>query len=172
MGVAEGVLVEELSRAPRPRSAWSTWRQRPQATSDTQGVGLPQRDLAGGAAAAGLVVRRGFGFGGPADRIRKRPVEPGQYTSWAFGTRLRAAGLLGSMRSIGDAYDNSMAESFFHTLQLELLDEHHWTTRRQLASAIFEWIECWYNPTRRHSSIGILSPISYEAAHAPAATAA
>ena len=64
-----------------------------------------------------------------------------QYTSWAFGTRLRAAGLLGSMGSIGDAYDNSMAESFFHTLQLELLDEHRGATRRQLAPAMFEWIE-------------------------------
>ncbi|MBA3282345.1 MAG: IS3 family transposase [Acidimicrobiia bacterium] len=55
-----------------------------------------------------------------------------------------------------------MAESFFHTLQLELLDEHRWTTRRQLALAIFEWIEAWYNPTRRHSSIKMLSPIDFE----------
>ena len=85
-----------------------------------------------------------------------------QYTSWAFGTRLRASGLLGSMGSIGDAYDNSLAESFFHTLQLELLDEHHWTTRRQLALAIFDWIETWYNPSRRHSSIQMLSPIDFE----------
>jgi len=94
-----------------------------------------------------------------------------QYTSWAFGTRLRAAGLLGSMGTIGDAYDNSLAESFFHTLQLELLDEHRWTTRRQLALAIFEWIESWYNPSRRHSSIKMLSPIDYELqmAAAPAA---
>jgi putative transposase len=94
-----------------------------------------------------------------------------QYTSWAFGTRLRAAGLLGSMGSIGDAYDNSLAESFFHTLQLELLDEHHGATRRQLALAIFEWIEAWYNPSRRHSSIKMLSPIDYELqmAAAPAA---
>ncbi len=94
-----------------------------------------------------------------------------QYTSWAFGTRLRAAGLLGSMGSIGDAYDNSLAESFFHTLQLELLDEHRWATRRQLALAIFEWIESWYNPSRRHSSIKMLSPIDYELqmAAAPAA---
>ena len=76
------------------------------------------------------------------------------------------------MGSIGDAYDNSMAESFFHTLQLELLDEHHWTTHRQLAAAIFEWIECWYNPSRRHSSIQMLSPIDYEASLTPAATAA
>ena len=94
------------------------------------------------------------------------------YTSWAFGRRLRAAGLLGSMGSIGDAYDNSVAESFFGTLQLELLDEHHWTTRQQLANAIFEWIECWYNPKRRHTSIGSISPIDYEAHATPAASAA
>ena len=94
-----------------------------------------------------------------------------QYTSWAFGTRLRAAGLLGSMGSVGDAYDNGMAESFFHTLQLELLDEHHWTTRRQLALAIFDWIEAWYNPSRRHSSIKMLSPIDFELQMAAAAAA-
>jgi putative transposase len=94
-----------------------------------------------------------------------------QYTSWAFGKRLRAAGLLGSMGSIGDAYDNAMCESFFHTLQLELLDQHHWYTRRQLALAIFEWIETWYNQSRRHSSIQMLSPVNYEnlKAVAPAA---
>ena len=88
-----------------------------------------------------------------------------QYTSWAFGRRLRAAGVLGSMGSIGDAYDNTMAESFFAVLQRELLDEQRWTTRRQLALAVFEWIEAWYNPRRRHTSIGSLSPIDYETAH-------
>jgi putative transposase len=61
-----------------------------------------------------------------------------QYTSWAFGRRLRAAGLLGSMGSVGDAFDNAVAESFFGTLQLELLDRHSWSTRQELASAIFE----------------------------------
>lgn len=66
-----------------------------------------------------------------------------QYTSWAFGRCLRAAGLLGSMGSIGDCFDNSVAESFFGTLQLELLDEHRWDTRQQLALAIFDWIEAW-----------------------------
>lgn len=95
-----------------------------------------------------------------------------QYTSWAFGRRLRAAGVLASMGSIGDAYDNSVAESFFSTLQRELLDEHHWTDRRQLALATFEWIEGWYNPRRRHTSIDNLSPIDYERAHTPTATAA
>jgi len=94
-----------------------------------------------------------------------------QYTSWAFGTRLRAAGLLGSMGSIGDAYDNSLAESFFHTLQLELLDEHRWDSRRQLALAIFKWIESWYNPSRRHSSIKMFSPIDYELQMAAASAA-
>jgi putative transposase len=85
-----------------------------------------------------------------------------QYTSWAFGRRLRSAGLLGSMGSIGDCFDNSVAESFFGTLQLELLDQHHWDTREQLANAIFEWIEAWYNPHRRHSYCNMLSPIDYE----------
>jgi len=89
-----------------------------------------------------------------------------QYTSWAFGRRLRAAGLLGSMGSIGDAYDNAVAESFFGTLQLELLDRRHWSTRQALTNAIFEWIEAFYNPTRRHSKVGMLSPIDYETTHA------
>jgi putative transposase len=89
-----------------------------------------------------------------------------QYTSWAFGRRLRAAGLLGSMGSVGDCFDNSVAESFFGTLQLELLDEHRWTSREQLATAIFNWIECRYNPHRRHSYCGMLSPIDYETATA------
>ncbi len=104
--------------------------------------------------------------------VLRRPVEFAQYTSWAFGRRLRAAGVLGSMGSIGDAYDNAMAESFFSTLQRELLDEHRWQTRHQLALAVFEWIEAWYNPRRRHSSIGNLSPIDFETRFTPAAAAA
>lgn len=88
------------------------------------------------------------------------------YTSWLFGNRLRNAGILGSMGSIGDAYDNSVAEAFFSILQRELLDQHHWDTRDQLAGAIFEWIEAWYNPQRRHSYNHGLSPIDYETAHA------
>jgi putative transposase len=86
-----------------------------------------------------------------------------QYTSWAFGQRLRAAGLLASMGTVGDCYDNAMMESFWHTLQLELLDSKQWQTRDELANAIFEWIECWYNPKRRHSSIGMHSPVTFEA---------
>jgi putative transposase len=101
----------------------------------------------------------------PAGQTIAHSDHGSQYTSWAFGRRLRAGGLLGSMGSIGDAYDNALCESFFHSLQLELLDEHHWRTRRQLALAIFEWIETWYNASRRHSSIGMLSPIDYETAN-------
>ena len=104
-------------------------------------------------------------------RWRRRPLagqtivhsdRGSQYTAWAFGQRLRAAGLLGSMGRVASALDNSMMESFFGTLQLELLDRQSWTTRAELARAIFEWIEGWYNPRRRHTSIGDLSPVDYE----------
>jgi putative transposase len=85
-----------------------------------------------------------------------------QYTSWAFGQRLQKADLLASMGTVGDCYDNAMMESFWGTMQLELLDSKTWQTREELANAIFEWIECWYNPNRRHSSIGMHSPITFE----------
>jgi putative transposase len=88
-----------------------------------------------------------------------------QYTSWAFGQRLRTAGLLASMGTVGDCYDNAMMESFWGTMQLELLDTKAWPNREELANAIFEWIECWYNPKRRHSSIGMHSPVTFEALH-------
>jgi putative transposase len=91
-----------------------------------------------------------------------RSIEPGQYTSWAFGQRLRHAGLLASMGTVGDALDNAVAESFFATLQTELLDRHVWADRQQLARAIFEWIECFYNPVRRHSTIGMHAPATYD----------
>ncbi len=108
----------------------------------------------------------------PAGRTVAHSDHGSQYTSWAFGRRLRAAGLLGSMGSIGDAYDNSVAESFFSVLQRELLDEHKWASRDELARAIFEWIEAWYNPHRRHSYCGQLSPIDYERANRVVANAA
>lgn len=90
-----------------------------------------------------------------------------QYTSWAFGQRLAKAGLLGSMGSVGDCYDNAMMESFWGTMQLEVLDRKNWDSRADLANAIFEWIECWYNPARRHSSLGMLSPVDFEQLHTP-----
>lgn len=90
-----------------------------------------------------------------------------QYTSWAFGNRLRAAGILPSMGTIGDCYDNSMMEYCWGTLRLEFLDRNTWDNRDDLVNAIFEWIECWYNPKRRHSSLGMLGPADYEATHLP-----
>lgn len=90
-----------------------------------------------------------------------------QYTSWAFGKRLRDAGLLGSMGTVGDCYDNSMMESFWGTMQLELLDTRTWKAREEPAGAVFEWIECWYNSHRRHSSIGMHSPVAFEGLNLP-----
>ncbi len=94
------------------------------------------------------------------------------YTSWIFGHRLREAGLLGSMGRVASSVDNTMMESFWSTMQRELLDRQIWETRAQLASAIFEWIEAFYNPVRRHTSIGDLSPIEFEALHTAAKVAA
>ncbi len=88
-----------------------------------------------------------------------------QYTSWVFGHRLRTAGLLGSMGRVASSVDNAMIESFFSTLQRELLDTRRWESRAELGSAIFEWIEAWYNPRRRHTSLGGLSPVAYEHHH-------
>ena len=94
------------------------------------------------------------------------------YTSWVFGHRLREAGLLGSMGRVASSVDNALIESFWSTMQRELLDRRHWTSRVELASAIFEWIEGWYNPRRRHSGLGYLSPHEYEALHTVPLTAA
>ncbi|GAB2675029.1 IS3 family transposase [Barrientosiimonas humi] len=95
-----------------------------------------------------------------------------QYTSWLFGNRLREAGLLGSMGRIASCYDNALMESFFGSMQIELLDRRDWPTQDDLAKAIFEWIEAWYNPHRRHSALGYLSPAEYETLHAATSTAA
>jgi len=85
-----------------------------------------------------------------------------QYTSWIFGHRLRQAGLLGSMGKVASSVDNALIESFWSSMQAELLDRQSWTSRVQLASAMFEWIEGWYNPERRHSSLGMVSPAHFE----------
>ena len=89
-----------------------------------------------------------------------------QYTSYAFGKRCREAGVMPSMGSVGDAYDNAMAESFFASLEREVLSRRHFKSQAEAKIAIFEWIEGWYNPHRRHSSLGYRSPMNYERAHA------
>src|SRR5690606_10041239 len=95
-----------------------------------------------------------------------------QYTSWVFGHRLRDAGLLGARGRVASSVDNSMIESFWSTMQRELLDQQTWQTVDELASAIFEWIEAWYNPRRRHTSLGMLSPVEFERLHTAAQPAA
>ena len=85
-----------------------------------------------------------------------------QYTSIAFGLRCREAGVRPSMGSVGDAYDNAMCESFFATLECELLARCRFRTQAEARNEAFSFIEGFYNPRRRHSSIGYLSPVEYE----------
>ena len=85
-----------------------------------------------------------------------------QYTSIAFGLRCREAGVRPSMGSVGDAYDNALCESFFATLECELLDRERFRTQADARLAIFDFIEGWYNPRRRHSALDYLSPMIYE----------
>ncbi len=89
-----------------------------------------------------------------------------QYTSLAFGQRLGQARILGSMGTVGDALDNAVAESFFATLQVELLDRQPWQTPAQLTTAIFDYIEVFFNRQRLHSTLGYLSPTEYEEVYA------
>jgi putative transposase len=107
---------------------------------------------------------------------RRRP-EPGvvhhsdrgsQYASLAFDATLRDSGVLASMGSRGDAYDNAAAESFFSTIKKELIYRRTFKSRNAARLAIFDYIECFYNPVRRHSTLGNISPADYELAAATA----
>jgi putative transposase len=86
-----------------------------------------------------------------------------QYTSLAFGGRCREAGVRPSMGSVGDAYDNAMCESFFATLECELLEHRRFASQAEAKMACFSFIEGWYNPVRLHSALGYRSPMAYEA---------
>ena len=94
-----------------------------------------------------------------------------QYTSIAFGARCKEAGVRPSTGSVGDAYDNALCESFFATLECELLDRRSFRSHAEARMAIFEFIEGFYNRRRRHSALGYRSPADYEAAHRGAAAA-
>jgi putative transposase len=85
-----------------------------------------------------------------------------QYVSLAFGRRCRLAGIEQSMGGRGSAYDNAVCESFFKTLKSELVDRQSWPSKAELRTAVFDYIECFYNPRRRHSSLDYLSPAEYE----------
>jgi len=85
-----------------------------------------------------------------------------QYTSIAFGKRCEQAGVRPSMGSVGDCFDNAMCESFFATLECELLNRRSFKTQVEARIAVFDFIEGWYNPHRRHSALDYLSPLNYE----------
>ncbi len=85
-----------------------------------------------------------------------------QYTSLAFGRRCREVGVRPSRGSVGDAYDNAMCESFFASLECELIDRRRFRTHAEARMAVFKYIEAFYNPRRRHSALDYLSPINYE----------
>ncbi len=85
-----------------------------------------------------------------------------QYTSIAFGERCKKMGVRPSMGTVGDAYDNAMAESFFASLECELIERRSWQTKTEARLALFTWIEGWYNPRRRHSGLGQVSPVNFE----------
>ena len=88
-----------------------------------------------------------------------------QYTSLAFGRRLRESEIVASMGSVGDCFDNAVTESFFATLECELLDRHRFRTHAEARMAVFDYLEGFYNPRRRHSALGYLSPADYERSH-------
>lgn len=88
-----------------------------------------------------------------------------QFTSWAFTRRAIDSGLLPSMGSVGSCYDNAMIESFWSRMQVELLDRRSWRTRIELANAIFEYLEIFHNRQRRHSALGMLTPVEFETRH-------
>lgn len=103
--------------------------------------------------------------------IRNRRPEPGaivhadhgvQFTSWAFGDKIRAAGLMPSFGSFGNGLDNATMKSFWSSMQIELLNRKRWKTRLELANAIFDYIEIFYNRQRRHSSLDYRTPIEHE----------
>jgi putative transposase len=99
------------------------------------------------------------------DAVIHHSDQGSQYASIAFGERCKKMGVRPSMGSVGDPYDNAMAESFFASLECELIDRRSWQTKTEARLALFTWIEGWYNPRRRHSALSYLSPMNYETKH-------
>jgi putative transposase len=97
--------------------------------------------------------------------VLRRPVESTQYTSFAYTQTLADAGIPASVGSVGDAYDNAMAESFVDSFKTELIADRVWRTRSQLELAIVEYV-AWFNTTRLHESVGDIPPVEFEAQYA------
>ena len=120
---------------------------------DALGMAVSQR----GAGSAGVIAHSDHGS---------------QYTSVVYGAYAKQSGIDLSMGSIGDPWDNALAETFFASLEKELLRRERFATREQARMRIFWYIECFYNARRRHSSLGMLSPTEYEQRHQQEAIAA
>ena len=99
------------------------------------------------------------------DTVLQRPIEFTQYTAVLFTKRCATAGIEVSMGSVGDCYDNAVCETFHASLKKERIYRQSWPTRAQARAAVFEYIEGWYNPRRRHSTLGYLSPVEFERQH-------
>lgn len=97
-----------------------------------------------------------------ADKVIHHSDQGCQYTSVEFGKRCRKTGVRPSMGSVGDCYDNALCESFFATLECELIERTDFADSAEAHRQLFDYIEGWYNPSRRHSSIDYLSPMTYE----------
>jgi putative transposase len=127
------------------------------------------------AAATATLVTNALGMAIDKRRATQRTVihsdQGTQFTSWAFTRRAIDSGLLPSMGSIGDCYDNAVIESFWSRMRVELLDRRRWRTRVELANAIFEYLEIFHNRQRRHSTLGMLTPVEYETRHQPTTAA-
>jgi len=104
----------------------------------------------------------------PKHQLLQRPVESGQYTSEAFQRLLQELGVTCSMSRSGNVWDNSVMESFFSTMKIERCHRRHYATRQAARADIFDYIERFYNPLRRHSTLGNKSPVAFEQAVAVA----
>ena len=128
-------------------------RQRADLASNALGMAIQSRgDMAG--QLAGTVIHGDHGT-------------QGQFTSWAFTERVRRAGMLPSLGTVGDPYDNAVIEAFWGRMQTELLNRRRWATRIELANAIFEYIEGFHNRRRRHSALGWRTPLEFETTPIP-----
>ncbi len=93
----------------------------------------------------------------------RRPLKSAQFTPWSFTQSLKHHALVGSMGTVGDCFDNAPMESFWGSMQIELLNRKPWMTFVELATAMADYIVNFYNPRRRHSSLGYLTPDEFEA---------